>query len=55
MSIPYKVSKLGVKIKEIFFSKYHAKEIHRQQSHRALDYSRERKGNEKKASIHMTH
>ena len=32
LSIPHKVSKLGVKIKEIFFNKYHANELHRQQS-----------------------
>ena len=30
LSIPHKVSKLGVKIKEIFFNKYHAHEVHRQ-------------------------
>ena len=56
LSIPHKVSKLGVKIKEIFFNKYHAKEIHRQQSHRdKLKFHQEAQGNERKASSHANY
>ena len=56
LTIPGKVSKLGVKIKEIFFNKYHAKEIHRLQSHRSkLGYKEEIKKTEKNASVHLTY
>ena len=56
LSIPHKVTKLGVKIKEIFFNKYYAKEIHRMQSQRDRPrYPEEQRNKEKKASAHMTY
>ena len=53
LSIPQKVSKLGLKVKEIFYSKYHANQVLRQPSHRdKLIYTKEKKVQNEIANEH---